>query len=310
MKSKWISAALAVLMILALLGGCQLAIPDGEMDAEKGTLCGVFITLEYLDTMITEETIELPLGWNGDMNDIVFPETRIWATRHEGDDGFPDFTFDGIDGFRYFVVTVIPTGGTERCTGSVSDGLIQDSHLSYSDNNISMSGTIYFDVHLSDFVIYPNPVYQTQDGEVYMVPGTGTGFNTMGEGDNVTVTLSETTAQTVDGVETSRTMDVEIKAQSLNTNQKIVLKQMDENDQVIAQTEITQDDIPESLKVLADTAYMILEEHSVDYEGKAVVKRTLIRPDEIYFSARFTGDNGIVESHMVTLKSPESGGAL
>lgn len=309
MKNKTGFAALAALMVLMLLAGCQLAVPDDEIaGGEKDTLCGVFITLEYLDAG-AGETIELPPNWNGDMNDIVFPETRIYATRHEDENGYINYTFDGVEGFRFFMIQQAGADGSNY-SSSVVEGPFVDTKINVGTNDTRLSGTIYYDAHLPRFSLYPNPVYQTSDGEVYMVPGTGTGVESMGEGNSMTMTISETATETVDGVETSSTMEVEIKAESLNTNQKVVLKQMDENDQAISQAEITQDNIPESLSVLPDTAYMVLEEHTVDYEGKAVTKRTLVKPDEAFFNVRFTGDNGIIESHMVTLNNPEDGGTI
>ena len=302
MKNKIITAALAALMILALLGGCQLAVPDDEINGSgRDTLCGVFITLEYLDTGEVGESIELPANWNGDMNDIVFPETRIWATRNEDENGFVDYTFDGVEGYRFIMIQEVQADGS-KYSSSMLEGPFEDAKVNVGNNDIHLSGTIYFDVHLSRFSLYPNPVYQTPDGRVYMVPGTGTFTDSMGEGSSIAMTLSETSTETVDGEQTSRTMEVEIKAESLNTNQKVVLKQMDENDGVIEQTEITQEDIPESINVESACAYKILEEHSVDYEGNTVVKRTLLKPDETYISARFTGENGIVEAFPITLE--------
>mgnify|MGYP000933922645 FL=1 len=46
--NKRTGAALAALMILATLGGCQLAVPDAGA-AGPDMLCGVFATLEPLD---------------------------------------------------------------------------------------------------------------------------------------------------------------------------------------------------------------------------------------------------------------------
>ncbi len=307
MKSKIWAAALAALMTITLLAGCSLAVPDEETEAGgKDTLCGVFITLEYLNAG-EDETIELPPNWNGDMNELQFPETRIWATRHKDENGFVDYTFDGVEGFKFFMTKEDQSDGSQY-TSSVVEGPFQDTKTNVGTNDTHLSGTIYFDVHRSSFSLYPNPVYQTPNGEVYMVPGTGTFTDSMGEGNSMTMTISETSTETVDGVETSHTMGVEIKAESLNTNQKVVLKQMDENDLMIAQTEITKGAIPESITVLPDCAYMILEEHCTDYEGKAIVKRTLIKPDEAFFNVRFTGENGIVEAQMVTLENPNAMG--
>lgn len=303
MRSKKIAAALAALTIGALLGGCQLALAGDGEDAGRDTFCGVFITLDYMD--ISEP--EISMNWNGEA-EFTYPEQRVWATRSEDENGAAEFTFEGVEGFRFFAVTV-EGEGHEPYRTSMTDGPIQDVFVSYTDEGVSLSGTIYFDVQCRNCTLYPNPVYQTPEGDVYMVPGTGTGIGSMGEGSSITTTLSETATETVNGEETSRTIEVEIKAESLNTNQKVVLKQMEKKDQVISQAEITQNDIPDTIAVQPDCAYMIIEEHSIDYYGKSVVERTLLGVDETYITVRFTGDNGIVEAYPVTLELPAGAGA-
>ncbi len=304
---KTILAALAALMILTMLGGCQLAVDDDEMNPGSDRLCGVFVTLEYLDISFEEQELEIPFNWNGDPNNIVFPETRIYATRTEDENGHVDYTFDGVEGFRLFSVKTDSPDGLGSYSSSFGDDAIQDGHISVSDEEVSLSGTIYYDVHYPCSV-FPNPVYQTPDGQVYLTSGTGISFGgERMEGISGSTSLSATTTETIDGVETSHTTEVEVKVEALNTNKKVVLKQMDSDDEIIAQTEITQDDIPESIAVQNNTAYMIMEEHCVDYENKDSVKRMLLKPDDEFLGVCFTGDNGIIESYPVTLEHAEDG---
>jgi len=297
MKSKIMLAALAALMVLTLLAGCQLAKPDAEQDAGRDTLCGVFITLEYLD--IGEP--EITLNGKGEPQ-ISYSEMRIYATHPEDENGVsPYYTFKGIEGYCFFSIREKEADGSFYHR-SFADNVIQDRLTKIGDNSTMISGTIYFDAHCSDFVIFPNPVYQTQDGGVYVVPGEGTAIGNPTEGDNISLTLSETASQTADGETITKTMEVSITAQCLNTNQEVILKQIDENDQVVDETVITQDTIPDNVRVLPDTAYMILEEHCIDGEGNAVVKRTLVDTSAAYFYVQFTGEHGIVEPSLVSLE--------
>jgi len=301
---KTIIAALAALMILlTMLGGCQLAVDNDEMNPGKDRLCGVFVTLDYLDMSFADKPIEIPPSWNGDPNSIVFPERRIDATRTEEKNGHVEYTFDGIEGFRLFEVKVDNSEENGSYWTSMSDSGIEDVHVKISDESVHLSGTISYDVHTSSFSIYANPVYQTPDGQVYMANGSGMSFEgEQIEGTSGSTTLSETTTENTNGEETSHTTEVEIKVEAVNTNKKVVLKQMNSSDQIVAQTDITQDDIPESIQIDKNTAYMIMEEHCVDYEGKTSVKRTMLSTDETILGARFTGDNGIIETTPVTLE--------
>lgn len=304
---KILLAALAVLMIVTLFGGCQLAV---EVDEPKGEdmLCGMFITLERLETETSDESIEIPQNWNGDPNDIVFPETRIYAKRHEDKNGFVEYTFDGIEGNAFYIIKVQGSEEYESyhstMIGKIANGSTNVS-VGDSSNSRSLKGTIYFDVNYS-CMIYTNPVYQTPEGEVYMIPGSCTSYGKLQtEGTSGSHKLSASKTETVDGEEINHTVEVELNIEGLNTNKQVVLKQLNSQDQIIAEETIIKDEIPESIDVLPDTQYMIMEEHCIDFEGKTIIKRTLINMEEETFNVRFTGDNGIVEQSSVTLKKPE-----
>lgn len=307
--NKKIIAVLSVIMIPTLFGGCQLAVENDGAAQNQDALCGVFITLEPIEPPApTETVIELPATWNGNMNDVLFNEedSRIYAARHEEDNGSVDYTFDGNVGYRMFSITEMNPDGSEKYQATIGDPEWQDVSSNYSTtdngNDISLTGTLCFDVHYACRV-YTNPVYQTADGRVYCTYGNSYFYDMLDKlaGDWGSTSISATTTQTVNGEATSRSLEAVVKLAGMNTNKQVILKQMDEDDKVIDQTVITQDAIPDSILVLPNTAYMILEEHSLDSAGKAAVNRTMVKTDEEYLNARFTGENGIIESSMVTL---------
>ena len=301
--NKRTGAALAALMILATLGGCQLAVPDAGA-AGPDMLCGVFATLEPLDFGM-EKTVELPPGWNGNPDDIFTDSAgqRIYAQRISGGSGDAgDYVFEGLTGSRLFVAEMAQGNATYHAT--VADGAITDVHVAYSDADMKLTGTLLFDVH-EPCRVYANPVYQTPEGDVYVVQGQGLFFDApQPEGSCGSTTISASTTVTRDGVQFTQTTEVELKIEAVNTNREIVLKQMDSEDRVVARTSVVPDNIPASVQVLADTAYIILEEHGLDYQGKAAVKRTLLAADSHFFNVRFTDDNGIVRTTAVALETP------
>lgn len=298
---KILLAALAVLMIITLFSGCQLAV-EGEGYEGEDMLCGMFITLDYVKTEIPEESIELPQNWNGDPSNIVFPKTRIYAKRDDNDKRFTDFRFD-VEGIHFFTVQVEDTNGSY--TTNISDPQIQEGCINVVNSDRYLTGTIYFDVNYP-CRIYTNPVYQTPDGDVYMIPGSCMDYgNLLTEGSGGSTKLSATNTTTIDGEKTSRTVEVEIKIEGVNSNKKVVLKQMDSDDQTIAEEAIIKDNIPDSIAVLRDTQYMIMEEHCNNNEGEKIIKRTLLDMEEETLDVRFTGDRGIVETSYVSLKKPE-----
>lgn len=299
---------LSVMIILTLLSGCQLAVAD-DVPSGKDTLCGVFVTLKPIEPPApTETVIELPADWNGNINDVLFNEedSRIYATRHEEDNGSVDYTFDGMSGFRMFSITEMNPDGSEKFQATIGDRQWMDVSSSYNttDNgsDIKLTGTLCLDVHFP-CRIYTNPVYQTADGRVYCTYGDGYFIEDTekqaGEWGSTSISAAKT--ETIDNKETGQKLEAVVKLVGSNTNKKIIFKQMNSDDKVVEQTVITKDDIPDTLRLLPDTAYMILEEHSIDVKDNAVVSRTLLKTDTEFFSARFTGENGIVESTSVTL---------
>ena len=305
--NRKIAAVLAVL-IMVMLSGCQLAVAEDTIPgASKNALCGVLVTLEPLDTGM-EETIEIPPGWNGNLDAIVFPEERIYATRTVSDD-VVDYSFDGVDGYRLFAA-IEQIEGMQPYWATYSDEEIQNRSTNIMsgvneempEDTVALTGTILFDVH-EPCRVYANPVYQTPKGEIYVVQGQGLWMDELQtEGSCGSMELSATTTETVGDSTSSRTLDVEINVEGVNPNERIVLRQMDAQDKVLERTEITKGSIPESIRLLAETAYMMLEEHGVDFEGKAFVKRTVLAADEEQFGARFAGEKGIILSYPVTLE--------
>ena len=299
----------AILMaIMPLLGGCQLAKVDEGTEQNPDVLCGVFVTLEPIEPAPLDTVIELPADWNGNINDVLFNEedSRIYATRHEREDGSADYTFEGVEGFRMFSITEKNPNGSEKYQATIGDRQWLDVSSSYNstDNgsDIKLTGTLCFDVHYPCRV-YTNPVYQTADGRVYCTYGQAYFLEDPEKQPEEwgSTSISSTVTETVNGKATSRSLEAMVKLTGANTNKQIMLKQMDSEDKVIDQTVITPDDIPESVRVLSETAYMILEERGVDTHGKNVISRSLIKTDEEFFGAPFTEENGIIESHTVTL---------
>jgi hypothetical protein len=295
-------------LLLLLTGGCQLAVADGINAQSQDMLCGVFVTLKPIEPAPAETVIDLPVNWNGNIEDVLFNEedSRIYATRHEVANGGVDYTFDGINGFRLFSITEMNPNGNDNYQATFSDSQWEDVSSSYTatDNgsDIRLTGTLCFDVHFSCRV-YTNPVYQTADGRVYCTYGNSHFYDLPDKqpGEWGSTTICETTTQTVNGEASSHNLEAAVNLAGINTNKRIVLKQMNIEDNVIQQTDFTQGDIPGSLRVLPDTEYMILEEHSIDFENKAAVSRTMIKTDEEILGARFTGENGIVQSYPIML---------
>ena len=125
------------------------------------------------------------------------------------------------------------------------------------------------------------------------------------EGSSGSTKLTDTRTTTFDGEETSRTVEVEIKVEGVNSNQKVVLKQMASDDRILAEEAVTKDNIPEDIDVLPNAEYMIMEEHYTDHDGHSAIKRSVMDIDEETLGVRFSTGSGMVETVAVALKKME-----
>lgn len=292
-----------ILVIFALMllpfGGCQLADPNDGSATGRDMLCGMFITTEPLDFGFDGEKIDIAPSWDGNFETVADPQdSRIYATRHDittnGHENW-DFTFDGLEGIRFLEPSVMYND--EEYRPSIFDNEIDGLYTSIG-KVLSITGTMYTDVNYP-VSIYTNPVFQTPEGEVYVTHGDGMLIDSVGS--MASTKLTGATSETVNGVTSQKSMEVELKIEAINTIEKIILKQMTDNNEMISQIDITKEHIPESVSIMPDTAYIIMEQHSVDGSDKAVVDRSILKTDDNFFTARFTGDKGLIQLYRVLL---------
>ena len=143
-------------------------------------------------------------------------------------------------------------------------------------------------------------MYQTPDGKIYVTQGNAYYCDSVASA--MSASVSGKTTETTNGNITVKSVSATITIVPINTNQKIVLKQMDGSCHLLEKTDITQDSIPKSVKVLPDTDYMLLEEHGLDADNKLVIKRTLLTKETSEFKACFTDDDGNVSISRVALE--------
>jgi hypothetical protein len=289
------------------LCACQLALPEGD-EQPQDQLCGMFITFQPLP-YDDKDNLDFQVDSSGAIVNTKPSKPRIYyATRKRDDPGSYDYTFDGIEGIRFFEPVVSKNG-----TGwqfSVFDDNIEDSSGNYTtnmndDNDTVITGTIPINVRNSFKTIYPNPVYIKKDGSVYTIPGTGVYYGNLYAGNKSSTSVSQTFTETINGKQKKYSFKADLTFITINTPVKSVLKQMDENDRMLEVTLITKDNLPKAIRLRQDTAYMILEEYGLDLQGKTVVERSLIKRDEEELKCRFTGKNGEIVCLSIPLEKQQ-----
>lgn len=298
-----------LLLILAafLLGGCQLAKPESGDAAQPDRLAGVFITTGSLDTVDLDAYLQENMGAiaGGQTMELPAQQGRIYAEQvvetHTDDDGNlhtdRSYAFQGLDGvllahFR------MEDGSHPYWATAVGEGIC-DIHSSHVGDDNSLEGTLYVSALVPEVIFYFHPVYQTVSGEVYLVHGDGLHVSTA-LGGGASHSLTDTTTITENGEEmvTTTTINVSIEFQALP--EKLVLLQMDENDQVIGRSTYTPGQLPEELASDADTAYIIAEEH-----GRDGIVRRLYQPSDRSISVFYSLDGTLCVKDYMDLLWPD-----
>lgn len=308
---KLISMLLALLLLLC---GCQLARPDSETAKSEDRLIGVLVTRDYLDLFDFEAYVQdhaSKLLQDGDhvVGDTQPYEGRLYAvmtteTRTNEDGGtvtLQNYEFKGVEGSAYFVYSVSEEDGpgyTATESGEeISDG---QTNLFYSDQEEAMEleATIYYAPQTGEDVIdfYFNPVYQTADGRIYAMSGSGTSTNVDGAGVCFSHTLSEENTRAENGVSKTWRSSVKVTVESVDPPERITVLQMGEDHGIRTETSYEPGTLPETLALPSETAYLIVETLT-----GGTVKRELVDRDAETLTTFRCRDDGICVKQTTTL---------
>ncbi|MDO4298867.1 MAG: hypothetical protein Q4C59_10410 [Lachnospiraceae bacterium] len=324
MNKKWKKATGTVLFLLSAflcLNGCgRLARGDGGDEQSGDTMIGVYVTTEYVDPM--ELTGELQLSWQDirsgkwgkerlygtvdwEKETVVFPGISGYALLYGGvaeetyanvtDPVFTDIRISVSD-HSYSLRGTIRYNGTSvaRKIGYLSrDGWKED----FSEEEIvsveAVEGrngeTEYTATTIGEeLYFYLNPVFHTAEGEIYLVPGSGTGASSEGAS-STEITYGET--------DTSRFLEKEAEKETVNeltfgvdfapqvpaVREKVI--QYDGMHNIIEETEFNGDAVPEKIVRRSETAYMLVEKTYADVNGDDRITYEVINRDETSYTA-------------------------
>lgn len=266
MNKKRYWTALSLVLLVLLLTGCRLA------DKEKGQtsedlLIGFFVTLDYVDSEDENGRERGP----------------IYGTKKDD-----TYQFGDLKGYGMYFKTY------DGAVSGASDEEIRDLKIGGGDQ-FSLEGTLYVESG-KKHSMYANAVYQTSDGKVYLMPGQTGGsaeFDELGDALNQDMEYEPS--------EAFKTKYGELKKFSYKVNmkgapnlQKIVVKQFDKGDNVIAVTTMAADSIKEEVKKVKGASYIMVEYHT---EGK--VERKICEGDTIEYS--HTKKDGVIVIKDITI---------
>lgn len=300
-------AVLVVFTLMLSLCGCQLA--QEETLAQNGysvedRMIGVFVTEEHLDLFDMEAYLEDNLNaimkGSGEISgDTSKYSGRIYAVPSGyQEDGTPngDYTFEGLEGYAYFVPLVemenvkthVPNA--DSCFTDIRVG----NHVK-GDNvtESTVEATMYVVDDLGDYHYYLNPVYQDENGNVYLMAGTGLASNELG---TMSQYMDSELKTTIDGVETTQRYSVKITYQGVPRPETIVVLQMDVDSNVLSREEYQPGELPQQLDPVDGAEYIVLETHNA-----AGVTREIVSQEERWMHTYDPAESGVCEQQETEL---------
>ena len=314
-----ISALLAVLFTLSL-SGCQLAQKDTGEDSATAHIIGVFITTEYLDLFdaeayLSDQFVGTSIGdasfsENSDRYDGRYYATLQTITNLHGSDSkttYYEYQFPELNGFSFFSANHPDSVDASVYLSSNYDSAISDIHTSIfvtdAGERVELTGTLNLSMSYTNKQIFINPVYQTEDGSVYVESGDSFMQGcTTSEGAFMTQTISDTTTTTNNGVSESKGNTVALSIAFLYAPEKIVVIQMDQNNEVVKKSEFIPGTLPETLKPEAATEYIVVETHKKDAEGSPLVTREMYTKEDDAVSSYYARADGICVNQSASLE--------
>lgn len=276
MTMKKMLKILCLLLPVLLLSGCQLALENGK-EREQDRLIGVFLTWEYLDLYdhdaFLEDHMEDILKGKTVYSDGSAYQGKLYATRLENG----DYSFGDVAGMNFFIPTWVDEWGNSY-TGICADEGISNGdtriHVADEGSTYTIEGTVFAAPADDERTLYENPVYQTGDGQVYCMAGTGMMFSS-GAGEFRTRWEESSTATDEAGNKTQNTLIMEIGLEQKEKYEQVTVVQLDDGHQVLHAETYRPEDMPESVAPSDACAYILVENRQ---EGS--VARELYQPGD------------------------------
>ena len=233
----------ALMLAVCMLAGCSLAKP-GKSGQDK--LTGFFVTVSCKDgdTMVDlwdEEATGMEMISNHDL-----AGKKLYARRIDGNPVVYEFPEGcGLSCFSYDV----EEGQEPYRSNTISPEI--DAHLGFyagTEMPYRMDAVVY-GTRDSDAVICMNPVYQTPDGEIYVLSDKPMSYD-VATMDGCSASISQTGE---DGCTATLTI------RHVVLPEKYVIIEMNEENQPLRQAEYVPGELPEIYTPGADAAYLILE---------------------------------------------------
>lgn len=211
----------------------------------------------------------------------VADDDRLYAEYIDG-----EYVFNGVDGMQCFftnkdnmdnaIVSHVDAAFTEK---SSKLHVIDDDR-----QNVELRAKLYLGTSF-DEILYQNPVYQTESGEVYAVAGQGADYSGE-EGMSGSFSLGESVKRYEDGKMMSYGTSVNIDVEVIAVPEKIIVSQFDAEGKLISSESFAPGRLPDGME--SSAAYIVVG--TVSQSG---TKYAVFQPDDNSISALYCRADGV-----------------
>lgn len=282
---------MGVLLAVSLaFGGCALAREELE-NPKKDRLVGVYLTKEYLEM----EEPKIEMNWKGELY-LEDSQTQIEGILGDLSDESL-LHFEGVEGYGIYGIRMHSESDSSVFS---SDEIFADIHLTLEDNGEKIEAVVYVGEN-GPRVVYFNPIYQREDGTVYLRQGTGMSWDGFAEGAAMSQSMKESVSEGVKGEETVKTFECAIEIRQSTEPRTTELLFLDGENKVLERREESRiREILEKdegrLEVPQGTEYLLLVQSGKAQGQEAEEKRSLCNRGEEHLEFLLPGTDGFLEA--------------
>ena len=305
MKTKWIALTLACLVALGFFLGAS-----GTVDLSRAESGDAQPGSEAVKQDVLVGLLLVPVS-DYDDSAMIEAERRLLNSVYElREDSEPFADFCAETGAIRFLYANVAEEGIERgYYKSFMDSVFTDTGVWVSANWDESSDTTVTSTKFRGTLLCTDAAYrscnlfrilQKPGGELYAVSELGFGFP---DGGSMTQTFRGDYSTTKDGKSMDWYTEIELTVKSVNRPERCAFLQFGADGKLLARTEYVPEEVPESISLRADTAYLIMEQQETGWEGPAV-SRTLYQKNETFLHSCYDRGDGICENRVCELIWP------
>lgn len=298
------------MLLVSSTTGCQLA--NTDMGSSNDTLIGIYVSKDFIDPAIGKEHY-----YTSSFDSLTGKATDSNKVYGNLDKENETISFPGIDGFALLCIQQEEDGNTyfktineffsDTNTSIIDDGCEVSGTLYYDSNKIANhyyaesteelleevedfdasqvtteeqeDGTILYDYATEgeDLTLYIHPVYETANGEVYLVAQLGGTFLSQG---TISTSFSSSESSTAgDSTTESSYRKFTVSVKEACPVEKIIFTQFDSEGNVVQKDTYTSANMPESYSRKKGSAYILVT--STDLDGN-ITYSTINQEDETF----------------------------